>query len=171
VPQYLEANVTEDLDQVEVVIEITKGSRNKYEIDPETGVPRLDRVLYSSVHFPADYGFIPGTLADDGDALDVLVMVEEPTFPGCHVLVRPIGVLVMRDEKGRDEKVLGVPWADPRYRGIKDISQLEPHWLEEIRNFFATYKMLEDGKETQVEGWQGPDTAKELIQRYREAHP
>jgi inorganic pyrophosphatase len=157
----------ESLDHVEVVIEITKGSRNKYEIDAETGIPRLDRVLYSSVHFPADYGFIPETLADDGDALDVLVMVEEPTFPGCRVAVRPIGVLVMRDEKGRDEKVLGVPLADPRYKGISDISQLEPHWLAEIQNFFATYKMLEAGKDTEVEGWKGPDEAKALIAKYR----
>jgi inorganic pyrophosphatase len=97
----------------------------------------------------------------------VLVLVEEPTFPGCHVLVRPIGVLVMRDEKGRDEKVLGVPWADPRYRGISDISQLEPHWLAEIQNFFATYKMLEDSKDAEVQGWKGPEEAKALIEQYR----
>lgn len=161
--------MADDLDRVEVIIEITKGSRNKYEIDADSGIPRLDRVLYSSVHFPADYGFIPHTLADDGDDLDVLVMVEEPTFPGCRVVVRPIGVLIMKDEKGRDEKVLAVPLADPRYKGIKHIDQLEPHWLAEIKNFFATYKMLEDSKDAVVEGWQGPEVAKKLIVHYREA--
>ncbi|MDP3767496.1 MAG: inorganic diphosphatase, partial [Dehalococcoidia bacterium] len=103
---------------IEVVIEIPRGSRNKYEIDESTGEVRLDRVLYSSVHYPTDYGFIPDTHAPDGDHLDALVIVEEPTVPGCRVLARPVGVLKMRDEKGEDYKIIAVPVADPRFEGI-----------------------------------------------------
>lgn len=150
---------------VEAVVEIPRGSRNKYELDPETGAVRLDRVLFSSVHYPTDYGFIPGTHAADGDPLDVLIIVEEPTFPGCRVEVRPIGVLLMRDEKGIDEKILGVPVADPRFEGILDIADLQPHWLVEIENFFDTYKLLE-GKETHVEGWRGADEARQVLAQY-----
>jgi len=149
---------------VEAVVEIPKGSRNKYEFDHATGSIRLDRVLYSSVHYPTDYGFIPGTTSADGDPLDVLIIVEEPTFPGCHVRIRPIGVLLMRDEKGLDEKILAVPLADPRFDGIKDLVNIQEHWLSEIKNFFATYKMLE-GKETQVEGWQGAPEAWDVLRR------
>jgi inorganic pyrophosphatase len=150
---------------VEAVVEIPRGSRNKYEIDHETGVVRLDRVLFSSVHYPADYGFIPGTTSADGDPLDVLIIVEEPTFPGCRVRIRPIGVLLMRDEKGIDEKILGVPVADPRFDGINDITDLQEHWLLEIRNFFDTYKLLE-GKAVAVEGWKGAREAKALLKKY-----
>jgi inorganic pyrophosphatase len=149
---------------VEAVIEIPKGSRNKYEFDHATGSIRLDRVLYSSVHYPTDYGFIPGTTSADGDPLDVLIIVEEPTFPGCHVRIRPIGVLLMRDEKGIDEKILAVPLADPRFDGIKDLVDIQEHWLAEIKNFFATYKMLE-GKDTHVEGWQGAREAWAVLGR------
>ena len=102
-------------ERLEIVVEIPRGSRNKYEFDKQRGVVVLDRVLYSSVHYPTDYGFISGTLALDGDALDALVVVDEPTFPGCHVMARPIGVLDMRDEKGPDNKILAVPIGDPRF--------------------------------------------------------
>ncbi len=151
--------------EVEAVVEIPKGSRNKYEIDHATGAIRLDRVLFSSVHYPADYGFIPGTKSADGDPLDVMIIVEEPTFPGCRVKVRPIGVLLMRDEQGVDEKILGVPVADPRFEGIEDIAQIQKHWLVEIENFFNTYKVLE-GKETHVEEWEGAEQAKAVLKRY-----
>ena len=147
------------------VVEIPRGSRNKYEIDTHTGRARLDRVLYSSVHYPTDYGFIPGTCAPDGDPLDVLIIVYEPTFTGCWVQIVPIGVLTMRDEKGVDEKVLGVPVADPRFDGIYDLPDLQRHWLVEIDNFFDTYKLLED-KEVLVEGWGGADEAWRLLHKY-----
>lgn len=153
---------------VEAFIEIPRGSRNKYEYDEELGMIRLDRVLFSSVHYPTDYGFIPGTHAPDGDHLDVLVIVEEPTFPGCLVQVRPIGVLEMRDEKGLDHKVIAVPMADPRLNQIRDLSELAPHWLREIENFFATYKTLED-KTTEIAGWSGAATAIEIIESFRVA--
>ena len=154
-----------DFSLVEAVIEIPKGSRNKYEIDHTSGKIRLDRVLYSSVHYPADYGFIEKTKAADGDPLDALILVEEPTFPGCCVQIRPIGVLVMRDEKGLDEKILGVPLADPRFDGIKDISQVQKHWLAEIENFFSTYKMLE-AKETTMEQWRDAQEALKVLSKY-----
>jgi inorganic pyrophosphatase len=150
---------------IEVVVEIPRGSRNKYEFDHATGAIRLDRVLFSSVHYPTDYGFIPGTMGADGDLLDVLILVEEPTFPGCRIKIRPIGVLLMRDEQGVDEKILGVPIADPRFDGINDITQVQKHWLAEIENFFRTYKLLE-GKETQIEAWQGVEEAKNVLRRY-----
>lgn len=151
----------------EAIIEIPRGSRNKYEMDHETGEIHLDRVLYSSVHYPTDYGFIPGTVSGDGDPLDVLVVVEEPTFPGCHVKVRLIGALLMRDEKGLDEKLVAVPIADPRFDGILDIGDLQPHWLLEIENFFMTYKNLEGDKETRVEGWKRAEEAGSLLEKYR----
>jgi inorganic pyrophosphatase len=153
---------------LDVVIEIPKGSRNKYEFDHSLGCIRLDRVLFSSVHFPADYGFIPNTRSADGDPLDVIVIVNEPTFPGCHVKVRPIGLLLMRDEMGGDEKILAVPLADPRFDGVTDLEHLPKHLLVEIENFFQTYKMLE-GKETFVKGWQGLDQATSVLERSLEA--
>lgn len=140
-------------DVVEAVIEIPRGSRNKYEIDEATGAIRLDRVLYSSVHYPTDYGFIPGTRADDGDHLDVLVIVEEPTFPGCRMTVRPLGVLKMRDERGGDYKIIAVPARDPRFDGIDELAELHPHWLKEIENFFNVYKTLEPDKIVSIDGW------------------
>lgn len=149
------------------VVEIPKGSRNKYEIDLATGRIKLDRVLYSSVHYPTDYGFVPGTRAADGDPLDVLIIAEEPTFPGCRVEVRPIGLLLMRDEKGVDEKILAVPVADPRYEWVQDLTDVNRHLLVEIKNFFETYKELEGGKDTHVEDWQGADAAWAALHRYR----
>jgi inorganic pyrophosphatase len=149
----------------EAIVEIPRGSRNKYEVDHETGAIRLDRVLFSSVHYPTDYGFIPGTKSADGDPLDVLIIIEEPTFPGCHIEIRPIGVLRMRDEKGVDEKILAVPVSDPKFDEIQDISDLSKQWLAEIENFFNTYKMLER-KESSVEGWRGGEEARAIIKKY-----
>jgi len=156
-------------DLIEVVVEIPRGSRNKYELDKERGVMRLDRVLYSSVHYPTDYGFVLGTLAEDGDALDALVVVDEPTFPGCHVMARPIGVLDMRDEKGPDQKILCVPIGDPRFAEIFDLKDIGQHWLREIENFFQTYKALEP-KWTEVVGWEDAAAAGQVIRGARELH-
>src|SRR5215472_9626722 len=128
---------------IEVVVEIPRGSRNKYEFDHQRGVFRLDRVLYSSVHYPTDYGFVTGTLSTDGDPLDVLVVVEEPTFPGCFVRARPVGTLMMRDEKGDDEKILAVPHDDPRFGGVRKLGDVGEHWPLEISAFFRTYKELQ----------------------------
>jgi inorganic pyrophosphatase len=155
----------ESLDVIDIMVEIPRGGRNKYEYDEKKGVIRLDRVLYSSVHYPVDYGLIPGTRAPDGDHLDVLVVVEEPTFPGCHMTVRPIGMLRMVDEKGEDFKILAVPTGDPRFDGVRDLQDLSPHWLREIENFFQTYKFLE-GVPTQVCGWEGAEKAKQTIVAY-----
>jgi len=150
-------------DVVNVVIEIPMGSRNKYEIDRETGLLKLDRVLHSPFHYPTDYGFIPQTLCEDGDALDALVMTHHPVVPFCIVEARPIGVLKMRDEKGMDEKVLCVPTGDPRFKDIHDIDDIPRHWLMEIAHFFERYKELEEGKYTEILGWGKASEAKELI--------
>lgn len=151
-----------DSSTVVAFIEIPRGSRNKYEYDEETGRLRLDRVLYSSVHYPTDYGFIPDTLAEDGDHLDILVLMQEPTFPGCIIDARPIGGLDMSDEKGSDFKVLAVPVGDPRYQHVTDLSHLGDHWLREIETFFATYKLLEP-KQTEVLGWHDAAFAWDVI--------
>jgi inorganic pyrophosphatase len=151
------------MDTIEVVIEIPQGSRNKYEFDHATGVIRLDRVLHSSVHYPADYGFVPDTLSKDGDPLDVLVLTLDPTFPGCHVPARPIGVLRMIDDKGEDEKILAVPVGDPRFDDVHDLPNLHGHWLKEIENFFDTYKLLEE-KCTELLGWSDAATARAVIE-------
>lgn len=152
---------------VEVVIEISRGSRNKYEIDEVTGALRLDRVLFSSVHYPTDYGFIPNTRAPDGDHLDVLVVVEEPTFPGCRMEVRPVGVLKMRDEQGEDLKIVAVPVADPRFDGVNGLGDLHEHWLREIENFFSVYKSLEPEKIVDIGGWGDQREAWEAIHASR----
>jgi inorganic pyrophosphatase len=153
-------------------IEIPRGSRNKYEYDEERGVFLLDRVLYSSVHYPTDYGFIPDTLADDGDHLDILVLVHEPTFPGCLIEARPLGGLNMADEKGNDFKVLAVPVGDPRFNEYQTLEDVHEYRLKEIETFFATYKLLEE-KETEVLGWHGLAEAHQVIEqcrvKYREA--
>lgn len=142
----------------DAIVEIPRGSRNKYEFDSTTGSIRLDRVLFSAVHYPGDYGFIVGTKCSDGDPLDVLILVEEPTFPGCRVRVRPIGVLLMDDDGGDDEKILAVPVGDPRFAEVFDLKDLPHHWLAEVENFFATYKVLE-GKETTTGEWKGAKEA------------
>lgn len=154
---------------VEVLVEIPRGSRNKYEYDESRRLFILDRVLYSSVHYPTDYGFIVDTLALDGDHLDAMVIVNEPTFPGCLIRAKPIGVLHMRDEKGEDDKVLGVPLGDPRLEAISDLGGLSPHWLREIENFFATYKRLQD-VETETLGWGNAERAWEVVEECRRRH-
>jgi inorganic pyrophosphatase len=156
-------------ERVLAFVEIPRGSRNKYEYDEERGVFRLDRVLYSSVHYPTDYGFIPDTLAEDGDHLDILVLVQEPTFPGCLVETLPIGGLDMADEKGGDFKVLAVPVGDPRFSHVRSLEQLGEHWLREIETFFSTYKLLEP-KQTEVLGWHGVAEARQEIARCRERY-
>jgi len=157
-----------DRSVVDAFIEIPKGSRNKYEFDESIGRFRLDRVLYSSVHYPTDYGYIEHTLAPDGDHLDILVVVHEPTFPGCVVESRPVGGLDMADEKGSDFKVLAVPTGDPRFDHIHTLRDLAPHTLLEIEAFFATYKLLEP-KDTEVLGWHEVDEAWDMIERSRAA--
>lgn len=148
---------------INAVIEIPKDTRNKVEYDHDLGVFRVDRVLHSPVRYPGDYGFIPSTLSPDGDALDVLVLVTEPTFTGCLMSVRPIGMLEMSDEAGGDEKVLAVPENDPRFGEIRDLPDLPQHLLKEVEYFFDIYKELE-GKETAVLGWYPVQRAYEVIE-------
>ena len=148
--------------RVNAVIEIPQGSVQKYEYDKQLHVFRLDRTLYSPVHYPGDYGFIPGTLGLDGDALDILVLVEAPSFPGCVIEVRPLGVLRMVDQGKRDEKVLAVVDSDPVYKQINDCSQVFPHVLRQIEHFFSIYKDLE-GKKTEIAGWKGANVARKMI--------
>jgi inorganic pyrophosphatase len=148
---------------VDVVIETPQGSRNKYEMDPKTGRIRLDRMLFTSTVYPLDYGFIPGTLAEDGDPLDSLVWLEEPTFPGCLVEARPVAVFWMHDEHGPDAKVFSVPANDPRMNGIRDLEDVPPYLTAEIGHFFDIYKELEPGKSTDVRGWMDRAEAERLI--------
>lgn len=148
---------------IEVTVEIPQGSRNKYEYDHVRHRFVLDRVLYSSVHYPCDYGFLEGTMAEDGDPLDVLVVISEPTFSGCVVRARPVGALDMADEKGHDYKILAVAHDDPRWDETHALEDLSPHRLREIENFFDTYKALE-GRETQINGWVGRDEAWQIIE-------
>lgn len=143
-------------------VEIPRGSRNKYELDKATGLLRLDRILYAAVHYPGDYGFLPRTLGDDEDPLDVLVMTTEPTFPGCLIQVRPVGVFLMEDEKGGDEKILAVPTADPLRREIRELRDVPSHFLDEVRHFFAVYKDLE-GKTVRTIGWEERPRAEQLV--------
>ena len=152
---------------VEIVVEIPRGSRNKYEYDEEAGVYRLDRVLSSAVFYNFDYGFIEGTRAGDGDHTDALLVIDEPTFTGCHVWARPIGGLEMRDEKGFDFKVLCVALGDPHQQHIERLEQVRPHRLVEIEHFFETYKMLEN-KSVDVVGWRELDRALEVLTDDRE---
>ena len=148
---------------ITVMIEIPKGSRNKYEYDKERKVLKFDRMLFSAVHYPSDYGFIPDTLAQDGDPLDALVLVWEPTFPGCFIEAKPVGLFRMRDEKGPDEKILCVPLADPLWNYIECLADVPPHLLKEIQHFFSIYKELEK-KKTGVEGWEDRESAIKIIE-------
>jgi inorganic pyrophosphatase len=150
-------------DVIEVFIEIPRGSRNKYELDKETGLFRFDRLLYSAVYYPGDYGFVPRTLAGDGDPLDVLIMVTVPTFPGCLIEVRPLGIFRMRDEKGLDEKILAVPTHDPLYDEYTDLGDVAPHYLREVEHFFGIYKDLE-GVATELVGWEDKESARGVIE-------
>ena len=146
------------------VIEISKGGKNKYELDKETGMLKLDRVLFTSTHYPANYGFIPRTYADDGDPLDVLVLCSETILPMTLVECKPIGVLNMIDNNSKDEKIIAVPINDPNYNTYNDISDLPKHRFDEIRHFFQVYKTLEDDKETAATEISGVEKAKEVVQ-------
>ncbi len=156
-------------DVVNIVVEIPKGSRNKYEYDKETGAIRLDRVLYSSIHYPGDYGFVAQTLYDDGDPLDILVMVTEPTFSGCVIQARPIGLFRMKDKGEPDDKILAVPSSDPLFGDYHDIGDIPQHFLQEVEHFFAVYKDLE-GHVVKPLGWEGAEPAREHIKRALSAY-
>jgi inorganic pyrophosphatase len=149
-------------EEVYAVIESPKGTENKYEYDVRRKAIVLDRVLYSAVHFPGDYGFIPRTLDEDGDPLDILVLVSTATFPGCIMRARPIGLLKMLDGDKRDDKILAVPADDPRYAEYRDLNSAALHILKEIAYLFETYKVLE-GKQVRILGWEGAEAAKTVI--------
>ena len=152
-----------------MIVEIPKNSGNKYEYDGKLGVFRLDRALYSPMHYPGDYGFIPGTRADDGDPLDVLALVEEPSFPGCLIEVRPVGILNMVDNDLADQKIVAVPNRNPRYDEVHTMDQIFPHVRREIEHFFAIYKELE-GKKTKMLGWGRPMESREGIVKSRKSY-
>jgi len=149
-------------EEFQAVIEIPKGGKVKYELDKETGLLRVDRILYSSVIYPASYGFIPQTLGDDHDPLDVLVLMQEPVVPLSILRVRPIGMMTMIDQGENDEKIICIHLDDPEYREYTDISQLPPHRMNEVRRFFEDYKKLE-AKEVRVQDFLGPDEAKKAV--------
>lgn len=154
---------------IAVRVEIPKGSRNKYEVDPETGDITLDRRLHAAVAYPTEYGYVPRTLVGDGDELDAMVVITEPTFPGCLVPARPIAVLRMRRDSARNDKLLCVPVADPAWNDITDLTQLPTDLREEVEHFFRSYTALEDS-DWQIEGWEGVDAACELLARARRAY-
>jgi inorganic pyrophosphatase len=149
-------------DAINVIVEIAGGSRNKYEYDKALDIFRLDRALHSPIFYPGDYGFAPRTLALDGDPLDVLILVSEPTFTGCLVVARPIGLLKMVDDGKEDDKVLAVPLGEPEYAEIYNYTQIFPHQLRKIQHFFETYKLLE-GKQTSTNGWVDAAQARRII--------
>lgn len=146
--------------EIHVVVEIPKGCRNKYELEKESGLFKLDRVLYSAVHYPGDYGFVPRTWFDDGDPLDVLVMVSEPSFTGCRIEARVVGAFEMRDPTEMDTKILAVPHRDPMFDGTNDLGDVPVHYLREVEHFFAIYKELE-GTRSKPLGWK--DRAEALV--------
>jgi inorganic pyrophosphatase len=154
---------------VRMIVEIPKNSSNKYEYDGKLGVFRLDRSLYSPMHYPGDYGFIPGTLAEDNDPMDVLVLVQEPSFTGCLIEVRPVGILNMVDAEEGDQKVLAVPTRNPRYDQIHTMDQIFPHVRREIEHFFSIYKELE-GRLTRMDSWGGPREARRAIMASRQRY-
>ncbi len=151
--------------QVNAVIEIPRRSRNKIEYQDEEGYFKLDRVIHSPFHYPGDYGFIPQTISEDGDALDILVLTEEPTFTGCVIEVRPIGVLRMEDESGTDDKVLAAPMKDPRKADYRDIKSVNKHKRQEIAHFFSDYKELEKSKWVKVKNWLGAKKAHKQVKK------
>lgn len=153
-------------DEVNVVIEIPKLSQNKYEVDPELGVMRLDRVLFSPLHYPADYGYVPQTKYLDGDPVDALVLISRPTYPGVVVDARPVGVLEMRDGGKPDEKILCVATKDPRFNPRHSMKDMNPHTLAEIVHFFEVYKALEN-KEVEILGWKDVEAAHDILRTYR----
>lgn len=156
-------------ERLELIIEIPKGSRNKYEWDERRGVVQLDRVLNSAVFYNFDYGFVEDTRSSDGDHTDAMLLIAEPTFPGCHVDARPVGGLSMRDENGDDFKVLCVALADPLYMHVHSLDDVFPHRLREIEHFFETYKLLED-KTVEVFGWRPREEALAILQHDRKAY-
>ena len=160
-------------DEINVVVEIPQGSRNKYEYDKEMNAFKLDRALHSPIYYPGDYGFVPRTLAEDDDPLDVLILVIQPTFPGCIVKARPIGLLKMIDDGKPDDKVLAVPVGEPDFADIHNYTQIFSHQLRKISHFFETYKALE-GKETSTGPWTDAADARRIIlesmQRFNEGH-
>ena len=149
--------------EFDVTIEIPKGSRNKYEVDHATGRIKLDRMLFTATRYPADYGFIDNTLGEDGDPLDALVLLDEPTFPGCVVRCRAIGMFHMRDEAGGDDKVMCIPAGDPRLDHMQDLGDMGEFYRLEIQHFFETYKDLEPGKSVEGAHWVGREEAEEEI--------
>ncbi|HJR24291.1 MAG TPA: inorganic diphosphatase [Acidimicrobiales bacterium] len=157
-------------DEIDVVVEIPRGSRNKYEYDHHQHVIRLDRRLFTATAYPADYGFIPETLSEDGDPLDALVVLDEPTFPGCWVRARPVGVFWMTDDKGPDAKILCVPAGDQRWAHVVDLDGLPEFLTEEITHFFEVYKQLEPDKSSSVRGWEGAAAAWTEIASCRRRH-
>ncbi len=151
---------------VHCLVEIPKGSRNKYTWDEELGGIKLDRFLFSSVVYPTDYGFIPETLSLDGDPLDVMVLVSEPTFPGCMIEVKPIGLFRMEDDQGIDDKILAVPLTDPGWNTLESLDDLPKQLTDEIKHFFSIYKDLEQ-KETEVYGWYSREDAEQKVEEAR----
>ena len=149
-------------DDFVAVVEIPKGSKNKYELDKETGFLKLDRILYTATHYPSSYGFIPRTYADDGDPLDVLVLCSEPVYPLTLIRVYPIGVMRMLDDGKMDDKIIALPLSDPTYLGIRSIDELPPHVFDEIMHFFSVYKQLEN-KQTAVKSLFGPEIAQRIV--------
>ncbi len=154
---------------IDVMVEIPKGSRNKYEYDYKRKMSRYDRMIFSSMHYPSDYGFFLETLGEDGDALDALVLVSEPTFPGCVIEVRPIGVFYMTDEKGPDAKILCVPMSDPIWNKFYTLEEINPHLKNEIEHFFQVYKDLEK-KKVGIEGWGNKTEALKLISQAQDRY-
>ena len=149
---------------VNAIVEIPTGSRIKYEIDHETGLVHVDRVLFSPFHYPAEYGFIPSTLAPDGDPCDVLVLINGATYPGVVIKARHVGVLRMHDDKGQDDKVLCVAADDPNYQHVNELTDLPPHFMKEVEHFFLTYKDLEE-KDVHTDGWEGREAACAFVQQ------
>lgn len=156
-------------DTLHCVIEIPRGSRNKYEFDPELGAIRLDRFVSASVVYPTDYGFVPETVAPDGDPLDVLVCVSEPTFPGCVIVARPVALFGMADEKGPDDHVVCVPCEDPNWARVRDVDDLPAQLRAEISHFFDVYKDLDDGRYSEVGGWDDRQAAWRAVSEARTA--
>jgi inorganic pyrophosphatase len=154
------------VEEVRCIVEIPKGSRNKYELDPELGKIKLDRFLFSSVVYPTDYGYLPDTLAEDGDPLDCMVCVSEATFPGCHIAAKVIALFRMRDDEGQDDKILCVPCNDPNWNTIDKLEDLPKQLRDEIAHFFSIYKQPE-GKHVEVEGWLPRGEAVTVIERAR----
>ncbi|HYI61806.1 MAG TPA: inorganic diphosphatase [Acidimicrobiales bacterium] len=148
------------MDQIDVIVEIPRGSRNKYELDHATGRIKLDRRLFSATVYPAEYGFVDRTLGEDGDPLDALVVLDEPTFPGCLIRCRPVGVFWMTDDAGPDAKIICVVAGDPRWDHVQDIGDLPDHLTKEIEHFFMIYKALEPGKWADTRGFQGAEEAR-----------